>query len=293
MTLWKETRTKGNANRDDLHHRTRSGAILPIFINSGVIEYGEQRFIQQICVDMSDRQRLEDRLIQSEKMAAIGQLAAGIAHEIRNPLAIIMNALYDLGEIVDGNDPEVREDLRIAKEEMDRVQTIINSLLEFSRDSRAAIEIVDINDLLRKTLLLMNKYLQNSDVRVVTDLAEIVSCSANQNALRQIFLNLITNAVQAMPHGGELRVRTSLAPDHRVRLEFSDTGIGIPPDHVNDIFNPFFTTKSPGQGTGLGLSVVHSVVRRYHGDIHVRSTPNVGTTFTIELPSGRSETPAS
>ena len=136
IALWEETRTKGNANRDDLHHRTRSGGVIPVFINSGLIEYGEQRFIQQICVDMSDRQRLEDQLIQSEKMAAIGQLAAGIAHEIRNPLAIIMNALYDLAEIVDGDNPEVREDLRIAKEEMDRVQTIINSLLEFSRDSR-------------------------------------------------------------------------------------------------------------------------------------------------------------
>jgi two-component system NtrC family sensor kinase len=135
----------------------------------------------------------------------------------------------------------------------------------------------------------MNKYLQNSDVRVVTDLGDIGPCPANQNALRQIFLNLITNAVQAMPHGGELSVRTSLGPDDRVRLEFSDTGIGIPADQLSDIFNPFFTTKSPGQGTGLGLSVVHSVVRRFHGDIQVRSTPNVGTTFTIELPSGRSE----
>jgi len=290
IALWEETRAEGNANRDDLHHRTRSGAVIPVFINSGVIEYGEQRFIQQICVDMSDRQRLEDQLIQSEKMAAIGQLAAGIAHEIRNPLAIIMNALYDLAEVVDGNNPEVREDLRIAKEEMDRVQTIINSLLEFSRDSRAVVETVDINDLLRKTLLLMNKYLQNSDVRVVTELGDIGPCPANQNALRQIFLNLITNAVQAMPHGGELRVQTSLAPANRVRLEFTDTGIGIPPDQLNDIFNPFFTTKSPGQGTGLGLSVVHSVVRRYRGEIQVRSTPNVGTTFTIELPSGRPET---
>jgi PAS domain S-box-containing protein len=292
IDLWQETRAKGNANRDDLHHRTRTGAVIPIFINSGVIEYGDQRFIQQICVDMSDRQRLEDQLIQSEKMAAIGQLAAGIAHEIRNPLAIIMNALYDLSEIVDADDPEVREDLRIAKEEMDRVQTIINSLLEFSRDSGGVIETVDINDLLRKTLLLMNKYLQNSDVRVVTELDDIGPCAANQNALRQIFLNLITNAVQAMPHGGELTVRTSRAPEQRVRLEFSDTGIGIPADRLNDIFNPFFTTKSPGQGTGLGLSVVHSVVRRHHGEIHVRSAPNAGTTFTIELPSGRPESPA-
>ena len=111
-------------------------------------------------------------------------------------------------------------------------------------------------------------------------------CQANENALRQIFLNLITNAVQAMPHGGQLKVRTSRATSDRMRLEFSDTGIGIPEHQMKDIFNPFFTTKSSGQGTGLGLSVVHSVVQRYRGDIQVQSTPNVGTTFTIDLPCG-------
>jgi polar amino acid transport system substrate-binding protein len=219
-------------------------------------------------------------------MAAIGQLAAGIAHEIRNPLAIITNALYDLAEIVDSGNPEVREDLRIATEEMDRVQAIINSLLEFSRESRAERELVDVNDLVRKTLQLMHKYLQNNDVQVITELPQLDPCHANENALRQIFLNLITNAVQAMPHGGELRVRTSRATADRMRLEFSDTGVGIPEHQLKDIFNPFFTTKSSTQGTGLGLSVVHSVVRRYHGDIQVRSTPHQGTTFTIELPCG-------
>ncbi len=286
MRLWEDTRRYGNASREDLHARTRSGAIVPIFISSGVIEYGDQRFIQQIYVDISDRKRLEDQLIQSEKMAAIGQLAAGIAHEMRNPLGIIMNALYDLSEIVDGGNSEVREDLKIAREEMDRVQAIINNLLEFSRESSVDLEPVDVNDLLRKTLLLMNKYLQSSDVRVHTDFAATGLCSANQNALRQIFLNLITNAVQAMPHGGELRIRTVLVPSNRMRLEFSDSGVGIPEHQLKDIFNPFFTTKSPGQGTGLGLSVVHSVVRRYRGEIRVQSTPNVGTTFTIEFPCG-------
>ena len=286
MRLWEDTRRHGNASREDLHLRTRSGAIVPIFINSGVIEYADQRFIQQICVDISDRKRLEDQLIQSEKMAAIGQLAAGIAHEIRNPLGIVMNALYDLSEIVDEANPDVREDLKIAREEMDRVQAIINNLLEFSRESSVDVEPVDVNDLLRKTLTLMHKYLQSGDVRVRTELDATGVCSANQNALRQIFLNLITNAVQAMPHGGELRIRTMLVPENRMRLEFSDSGIGIPEHQLKDIFNPFFTTKSPGQGTGLGLSVVHSVVQRYGGEIRAESTPNVGTTFTIDLPCG-------
>jgi signal transduction histidine kinase len=195
-----------------------------------------------------------------------------------------MNALYDLGEIIDSANPEIEEDLRIAKEEMARVQEIIDNLLEFSRESQAEVEPVDINELLRRTLQLMNRALQNSDVRVVTDFGDLPPCMANQNALRQIFLNLITNAVQAMPDGGELRLRTAMLPGRRVLLEFSDTGIGIPEENLADIFNPFFTTKAPGQGTGLGLSVVHSVVKRFKGEIQVRSRVGEGTTFTIELP---------
>jgi PAS domain S-box-containing protein len=282
--VFEETRGRGHSNREDLHLQTRRGELVPVFFNAGLIEYGHHRFFQVICVDISDRKRLESQLIQSEKMAAIGQLAAGIAHEIRNPLGIIMNALYDLNEIVDGADPAVKEDLRIAKEEMGRVQAIINNLLEFSRESRAELEHVDINDLVRKTLQLMSKSLQNSGVHVVTELGPLSTCMANQNALRQIFLNLITNAVQAMPNGGQLRVRTAPLLDGRIQLQFVDTGVGIPPEHLKDIFNPFFTTKAPGQGTGLGLSVVHSVVKRYQGDIHVHSQVDTGTTFTIEFP---------
>ncbi|HUI28514.1 MAG TPA: ATP-binding protein [Candidatus Kryptonia bacterium] len=279
-----ETKNHGHSNSEDLHLQTRRGDLVPVFFNGGLIEYGHQRFLQIICVDISDRKRLESQLIQSEKMAAIGQLAAGIAHEIRNPLAIIMNALYDLSEIVDSANEEVREDLQIAKDEMARVQEIINNLLEFSRETRTDLERVDINDLLRKTLQLMHKSLQNADVRVRTEFGLSAPCMANANALRQIFLNLITNAVQAMPRGGELRVRTAMLPNQRVQLEFTDTGVGIPAEHLSDIFNPFFTTKAPGQGTGLGLSVVHSVVKRFEGEINVRSKPNEGTTFTIDLP---------
>lgn len=282
--LFEETKMRGHSNREDLHLRRRGGTTVPVFFSGGLIEYRQRRFFQVICVDISDRKRLESQLIQSEKMAAIGQLAAGIAHEIRNPLGIITNALYDLSEIVAADDPEVKEDLRIAKEEMRRVQEIINNLLEFSRESRADVEQVDINDLLKRTLQLMTKSLQRSGVRVVTDFGPLGICHANQNGLRQVVLNLITNAVQAMPEGGELQLRTRLRIDGRVQLDVSDTGVGIPPEHLSDIFNPFFTTKEPGQGTGLGLSVVHSVVRRYGGEIRVESEVGRGTTFTIELP---------
>jgi PAS domain S-box-containing protein len=282
--LWSAALERGHASRDDLHLLTRRGDAIPIFANAGYIEYGPRRWVQLICVDISDRKRLESQLIQSEKMAAIGQLAAGIAHELRNPLAIVMNALYDLGHLLNGRDPEVAEDLRIAEEEIGRAQAIIKNLLEFSRESGAELARLDVNDLLTRTLHLMQKYLQDHGVRVTTALGPIPPCLANANAMRQIALNLITNAVQAMPAGGELTLRTAPVGTNLIRIEVRDTGVGIPAEHLQDIFNPFYTTKDPGQGTGLGLSVVHSILRRYHGDIRVASEVGVGTTFTIDLP---------
>lgn len=282
--LCRDTNTQGYLSREDLHLVTKGGGIIPVSVYFGIMEHRGEKTIQGIYVDVSDRKRLESQLIQSEKMAAIGQLAAGIAHEIRNPLGIITNALYDLGEILNTDNPEVREDLQIAREEITRAQEIINNLLEFSRDSGTELEEINLNDLLRKTLQLMHKYLQTNKVRVITSFGKVGACLANQNAMRQVFLNLITNAVQAMPEGGELRVRTQRGANKQLLLEFGDTGIGIAEEHLHSIFNPFFTTKEPGQGTGLGLSVVHSVVKRYRGNITVRSKLHVGTTFLIELP---------
>ncbi len=283
-SLLEAAQAQGHASRDDLHLLTRGGHLVPVFVTAGFIAYGDRHWHQLMCVDITDRKRLESQLIQSEKMAGIGQLAAGIAHELRNPLAIVMNALYDVRQVLGTAPAEVLEDLHIAEEEISRAQAIIKNLLEFSRESGADVERVDVNDLLSRTVQLMQKYLQNAGVRVNTDLGEVPPCVVNANAMRQILLNLITNAVQAMPKGGELYLRTGLADGDRVRLEVRDTGVGIPAAHLHDIFNPFYTTKAPGQGTGLGLSVVHSILQRYRGDIRVTSDLGAGTTFTIELP---------
>ena len=282
--LWHQAIADGHARRDDLHLLRRDSEPLPAYVNAGYIEYGDRRWVQLICVDLSDRKALESQLVQSEKMAAIGQLAAGIAHELRNPLAIVMNALYDLRQLLGSPDPEVQEDLRIAEEEIARAQATIKNLLEFSRESSAEAEHVDVNELLTRTLQLMQKYLQDNGVRVHTELGPVPACIANGNAMRQIALNLITNAVQAMPDGGELTLRTARSGTDRIKLEVHDTGVGIPQSRLKDIFNPFYTTKAPGQGTGLGLSVVHSIIERYRGEIRVTSEVGVGTTFTIELP---------
>jgi PAS domain S-box-containing protein len=282
--LLRAAQEQGHASRDDLHLLAVGRPPLRVFVTAGYIEYADRHWFQMMCVDISDRERLETQLIQSEKMAAIGQLAAGIAHELRNPLAIVMNALYDLRQVLGTASAEVMEDLHIAEEEISRAQAIIKNLLEFSRESGAEIERVDVNELLTRTVQLMQKYLQNAGVRVTADLGEIPPCVVNANAMRQILLNLITNAVQAMPEGGDLYLSTSRGNDDRVRLDVRDTGVGIDAAHLSNIFNPFYTTKEPGQGTGLGLSVVHSILQRYRGDIRVTSEVGAGTTFSIELP---------
>jgi PAS domain S-box-containing protein len=282
--LWQTTLAQGHASRDGLHLIAKDGRSIAVLATAGSIEYADRHRITVIYGDVSEREQLEGQLVQSEKMAAIGQLAAGIAHELRNPLAIVMNVLYDLRALVHTDQAEIREDFRIAEEEIGRAQAIIKNLLEFSRESGVELEQVDINDFVGRTLELMQKYMEDNGVQVTVDLQPIPTCVANSNAIRQILLNLITNAVQAMPSGGTLVMRTHRNRFDRVRLEVQDTGIGIPKHHLNDIFNPFFTTKAPGQGTGLGLSVVHSIVKRFRGEIHVTSELGVGTTFAVELP---------
>jgi len=282
-----ETRARGAAGGENLHLDRAGRDRLPVDLRTALVEYGDQRVVQAMYVDLSERRRLELQLIQSEKMAAIGQLAAGIAHEIRNPLGIIMNALYDLAELLPDPSPEVKEDLQIARVEMARVQEIINNLLEFSRDSQAESQAVDLNALVGRTLKLMGKYLQNHGVQALAALGRIGLCEANENGLRQVLLNLITNAVQAMPEGGELRLETVPTPSGGVGLRISDTGHGIPAEDLCRIFDPFYTTKEPGEGTGLGLSVVHSVIKNAGGRIEVASLPGRGTTFAIELPTAR------
>jgi len=278
--LFSEALERGTARRDGLHLLRPAADPMPVDVRAALIEVREQATLHIVCYDLSEHHLL----VQAEKMAGIGQLAAGIAHEIRNPLGIISNALYDLGELLPDASPEVKEDLQIARAEMARVQDIIGNLLEFSRDARVEKQAIDLDDLVAKTLKLMDKYLQNNGVRVQVDLAAGAACVANENGLRQVLLNLVTNAAQAMPEGGALRIETRPVEPSWIRLVLEDTGQGIPTDRLPRIFEPFFTTKDPGQGTGLGLSVVHSIVKRARGRIEVASRPGRGTRFTIHLP---------
>ncbi len=228
-------------------------------------------------------ERSQALVLQSEKLAGLGQLAAGVAHEIRNPLGIIATSMYYLNEILPEKRKEVKKHFHIIESEIDRCQVIINNLLEFSRTSDIEVEPVDVNGLLNMTLSLVEKELFGRDIRLIKKIEKVPKIKANLDEMKQVFLNLILNATQAMPKGGELRIITSTHND-KVRIKVSDTGMGISKENLDKIFNPFFTTKEPGEGTGLGLALVHTIIERYGGNIRVESEEEKGTTFTTELP---------
>ncbi|CAN5247894.1 hypothetical protein BH09SUM1_BH09SUM1_10620 [soil metagenome] len=290
------------------------------------VEGHNREYALLIIEDNTERQRLQMQLVQSEKLAAVGQLAAGIAHEIRNPLNTIYNAIFDLSEVITNPSLEVAEDIDISIEEIKRVQAIINNLLDFARESERSSGRSDLNEVLQQTIRLVDHDLSNKNIEIKWDLGEIPEVAMSSNAIKQILINLITNAAQAMARGGVLSIRTGtrkgMVPMHsitlsteipaggentgsiriaqpgagarevyedHVALEITDSGPGITRDVLSNIFNPFFTTKPPGSGTGLGLSVVHSLVQDAGGAISVGTKLGIGTTFTIELPAVEEE----
>jgi PAS domain S-box-containing protein len=282
-SLLRMAEAQGHASRDDLSLLTLAGTAIPVFVTVGFIEYGDRHLHQLMCVDISDRKRLEGQLIQSEKMAAIGQLAAGIAHELRNPLAIVMNALYDVRQVLGAAPAEVLEDLHIAEEEISRAQAIIKNLLEFSRETGADVERVDVNDLLSRTVQLMQKYLQNAGVRVTADLGTVPPCAVNANAMRQILLNLITNAVQAMPKAASCSCARRSAGTRASGSRCAVNGVGIhraPERHLQPVLHH---RARPGEPASDSPSCIRSSALRRES-ASTRRELGAGTTFTIELP---------
>ncbi len=240
-----------------------------------------------------ERRRVEQALFQSEKLAATGRLAASIAHEINNPLEAIKNSLYILVNKVPKDDPNYKF-LDIAKRETERVSRILSQLLGFYRPA-ASMKPTDVNALIEEAESLVEKHLRQRNVRVYNELSKdlpLVVASADQ--LKQVVLNLLLNAQEAMPEGGSIYVSTHVSHEadpafllsEAVHIQIRDTGKGIEEEHVPHIFEPFFSTKSEGKGTGLGLWVSFGIVRSHGGNIRVRSRPGRGTTFTISLPIG-------
>ena len=254
----------------------------------------EKEKILIIIEDLSEKKQLEGELIRSGKLAALGELSAGLAHEINNPLAIISGYAQMLQTEPTMDETRKQRYLKEIVEQTDRAARIMRKVKDFARPGETRMESVDINGTLIKTLSLLKErvHLKNIRVNEGFDLS-LPRIKADKDQLEQIFLNIILNAVQAMPNGGELGLRTKLRrqgakiPAERVELTISDTGCGVARENLGKIFDPFFTTKH--DSTGLGLSITHSLVNRHHGTIAVESKVGKGTTFVIAFPLSSEE----
>ena len=235
--------------------------------------------------DRQLKERMQLQLTQSEKLASIGRLAAGVAHEINTPLTGVLT--YSSLMLEDTSLPrDSREDVRVIVEETTRCRQIVRNLLDFARETKPEIGRNNINELVRKTLDIVRKQslFQNIAIeeRLRSDLPEIF---VDANQIRQVVMNLVLNAAEAMPKGGKLFISTDYGEAERfVKVVVRDTGCGIPEDHLERIFDPFFTTKESGKGTGLGLSVSYGIVQKHKGTITVTSQVGKGTAFEVNLP---------
>jgi len=236
--------------------------------------------------DVTQRERMEEQMSQTEKLTSLGLLAAGVAHEVNTPLAVISNYIQMLAKQMPEGDPRQSIIDKIVKQTF-RASEIVNNLLNFSRTGAAEAASVDVNRVVEETLSLVAHPLKTARIQVVKELGEsLPPVHGSANKLQQVFLNLFLNARDAMPGGGMLEVRTG-AHNGSVEIEIADTGAGIPREDINRIFDPFFTTKSNGRGTGLGLSVSYGIIKEHAGKIDVRSTPGRGTAFHVEFPAAR------
>ncbi len=270
------------------HLRNLTGRLLVANVSIAPLVGKEGERIGRLILldDITQRVRLEEQLIQTEKLTSLGLLAAGVAHEVNTPLAVISNYIQMLAKQLPGDDPRHKLIEKIVKQTF-RASEIVNNLLNFSRTGAAEFAEVDLNTVVEETLSLVSHPFKTARVNVIKTLQETLPpVLGSNNRLQQVFLNLFMNARDAMPSGGMLEVRTA-AHNGYVEVEVTDTGTGIPHENLIRIFDPFFTTKSSGRGTGLGLSVSYGIIKEHAGKIDVRSTPDKGTSFRLEFPVAR------
>lgn len=234
---------------------------------------------------------LDERLLQSQKLAAIGELSAGLAHEINNPLAIIRQEAEWLQLILKKAvlDAKEMEELRGALhqiiQQVDRCKDITHRLLDFARKREPILQAVELNKIVEDMALLVEREAKHNNIQLLRAYDKnLPLIHSDGPQLRQVVLNLLNNAVHAIGKDGVVTITTRVAGDNNIDLIVSDTGCGIPPEDLTKIFDPFFTTKPAGQGTGLGLSICLGIIQRLGGGISVDSAVGQGTTFTINLP---------
>ena len=286
----------------ELDFKRKDGSVIPVLVTVNV-RYDQQGNVvgyEGINMDQSQRKRMEkdlkerlemehklrniqEQLLQSEKLAAMGKLTSQIAHELNNPLYGIMNTLELLKTEISPQNKR-RKILEMSLSETVRLTELLRKMLSFSKPDEEQKQLVDINTILDEILLIVRKQLQENSIRISTSFADdLQKVYASKNQLRQVFLNMISNARDAMPDGGTLTVKT-MAKGDQIHIEISDIGIGIREENIDKIFDAFFTTKDSIKDVGLGLSVCYGFIKDHGGDIKVKSKVGSGTTFTIILP---------
>jgi len=259
----------------------------------------------ELKIAYDELKEMQDKLIQSEKLKAIGQLASGVAHEIRNPIGIIMQGVSYLEQVIPPEEKDYRETLSIVKESTQRADKIVISLLDFSRATKLELHPEDIRLILENSITLVKTELK--DIELVREIQEgLPEVLVDKNKLTQVFINMFMNAVHAMPGGGRLIVRGFVrqmeraggdkalggffeAGEKAVVVEIEDTGTGISEENLKKIFDPFFTTKGPGKGTGLGLSISQNIIILHRGRIEIESRMGKGTKMIITLRVSKEE----
>jgi two-component system NtrC family sensor kinase len=286
---------KGKLENYMLTIRSKHNEEIPVSLSASIVYEGDKEVASVgIFTDLREKMGIEKalqesqvRLLQSEKMASLGSLAAGVAHEINNPLGgILIYASLLMEDFEASNDPRMQDVQKIV-EEATRCKEIVRSLLEFGRQTESRFQPVDINKAIIDGLFFLEKQVLFHDIQIVKQLdPQLPLVEGDSNQIKQVFMNMMVNAAEAMSdHGGSLTITTgSKKGESMIFISFRDEGTGISPQIKSKIFDPFFTTKEVGKGTGLGLSTSYVIIQSHHGIIEVESEPGTGATFTIYLP---------
>jgi len=244
---------------------------------------------EELIEAYKELKKVQDELIQSEKVALIGKLASGVAHEIKNPLSIILQGIYLVDNVVLEKNSELKETIEMIKEAVRRADNVIRRILNYARASKLILQPQRICEVIDEGLSLVEQQLKLKNIEIEREYpSKPILIETDKVMLSQVFLNLATNSQDAMPQGGKIKIKVYEEEDFCI-VEFEDTGEGIPPERLSKIFEPFYTTKRAGEGTGLGLAMVELIIARHNGKIDVESQLGKGTKFIIKLPKLKEE----
>lgn len=250
----------------------------------GILVFQFNNLKKRLSLSKQQLAKAQKQIYQSEKLASIGRLASGVAHEINNPLNGIKNCLYAIHKEPDNLD-QTKEYLTLINEGMDYIENVVQKLLGFARKQSTTLEMIDINDLILKVVRLLEYKIKQKNIELTLTLKEgLPVFKADSQLVQEVIMNLLMNSVDAVAESGKITVTSGINEEKRIVFSVADNGTGIAPDELQNIFDPFYTTKEPGIGTGLGLSVSLGIVEQHGGKISVESTPSVETKFTVILP---------